>query len=1003
MTRTLRVLAASAFLIGIAHMPASMSAQQDDSQRRSNAAPARTNNVYIVQMLDLPVVSYEGGVNGLPRTKPDRGRKIDPQDGNVRAYGSYLNSRHNQALAAVGGGRKVYDYQYTYNGFAAELSESQAEALRSVSGVLSVTKDEMVFANTSSTPEFLGLTAPGGLWEQLGGVGSAGEDVIIGIVDSGIWPENASFSDQTGTNGNGSKGGKLGYQQIPGWHGKCTPGEAFNASDCSQKLIGATYYNAAWGGSAALEAERPWEFMSPRDYNGHGTHTASTAGGNSGVVAPGAASVFGPMSGMAPRARIAVYKALWSTQDGSTASGYPSDLVAAIDQAVADGVDVINYSIGGTTSNFLDPAEVAFLFAADAGVFVAAAAGNSGPTTGTVIHPSPWVTTVAAGTHSRNGEGSVTLGNDATYTGASLATPVGPAPFIDSTAAGLPGADATAVALCFAASDNMGVAVLDPAKVAGKIVLCDRGVTARVAKSLAVLEAGGVGMILVNTSASSLNADFHFVPTVHLAHTDRAAVKAYAATAGATARINQAGIVHNVPAPFTAAFSSRGPLTAGGGDLLKPDVIAPGQDILAAVAPPANAGQSFALYSGTSMSSPHVAGVAALLRDLHPEWSPMAIKSALMTSGSDVLDGPNTNAAVIFRQGAGHIRPNSAASPGLIFDSDVNDWLAFLCGTTTGVNPSACSALVAAGYSLDPSDLNVASIAIGDLTGGQTIHRRITNVGLTAATYTASFTGLAGLNVTVNPPSMTLESGQTRSFSVRITRNTAAVNAYTGGQLTWSDGVHNVRVPVVVRPLALVAPAQVTGTGGPISYDVRFGFSGPFSATARGLIPATTSDHTVTDDPEDSFDPAGKGVTAIDFTVPAGTTFMRFNLFDTNVSPASDIDLYLLKDGAVVGSSGGATSNEQISVVNPSGAYTLYLHGFNVPGTATATLFSWLLGSTSVGNMTVTAPATAVQGESGTINLTFNGLAPATKYLGSVAYSGAAGLPNPTIVRVDTP
>ena len=231
--------------------------------------------------------------------------------------------------------------------------------------------------------------------------------------------------------------------------------------------------------------------------------------------------------------------------------------MAAIDQAVADGVDVINYSISGTRTNFRDPVEIAFLFTADAGVFVAASAGNSGPASSTVAHPGPWLTTVAAGTHNRDGAGSVTLGNGMTYEGASVATAVGPAPLVDSTAVGLPGADPSAVALCFAAVDNGGVAVLDPEKVGGKIVVCDRGVTARVNKSLAVQEAGGVGMILVNPSANSINADFHFVPTVHLQNTDRAAVKAYAATAGAMATINQATIVYNAAAPFTASFSSR--------------------------------------------------------------------------------------------------------------------------------------------------------------------------------------------------------------------------------------------------------------------------------------------------------------------------------------------------------------------------------------------------------------------------------------------------------------
>ena len=248
--------------------------------------------------------------------------------------------------------------------------------------------------------------------------------------------------------------------------------------------------------------------------------------------------------------------------------------------------------------------EISFLFAADAGIFVAESAGNDGPTASTVAHPGPWTTTVAAGTHNRDGQGSVTLGNGTTYNGASIATKVGPAPLVNASAVGVAGANPANLALCFTAGDNGGTAVLDPAKVAGKIVVCERGVNARVNKSLAVQQAGGVGMILVNTSANSINADFHFVPTVHLPVDDRVAVETYAATAGATATINQSTIVFNAPAPFTASFSSRGPLRAGGGDLLKPDVIAPGQDILAAVAPPGQAGLSFNLLSGTSMSSP---------------------------------------------------------------------------------------------------------------------------------------------------------------------------------------------------------------------------------------------------------------------------------------------------------------------------------------------------------------------------------------------------------------
>jgi len=970
------------------------------SSAATSAAPE--TGTYIVQMIQDPAVSYDGGVAGIPATKPGKGKKIDPTSPNVARYVDFLRAEHGKSLAKVGGGAKLYDYAYTYNGYSARLSENQAAQLEKQSDVVSVTPDEVVTMDTSSTPDFLGLTAPGGLWDQLGGTGDkkttgAGENIIIGIVDSGIWPESKSFSDRDAD-------GKLVFQQIPGWHGKCTPGEQFNASMCGQKLIGAQWFNAAWGGDAALEADRPWEFMSVRDYNGHGSHTAPTSGGNFGVPATGPAAVFGKVSGMAPRARIAAYKALWSTQDASTASGRTADLVAAIDQAVSDGVDVINYSISGTTTNFADPVEVAFLFAADAGVFVAASAGNSGPTTGTVAHPGPWITTVAAGTHNRDGRGSVTLGNGATYNGASVATKVGPAPLIDSTAAGLPGADPTKVALCYAAADNDGTAVLDPAKVAGKIVVCDRGVTARVNKSLAVQQAGGVGMILLNPSPSSINADFHFVPTVHLDSPDRAAVKAYAATAGATATINPAQIVYNAAAPFTASFSSRGPLTAGGGDLLKPDVIAPGQDILAAVAPPGNAGRDFNLYSGTSMSSPHVAGLAALLMQKHPDWSPMAIKSALMTSGYDVLDGPSTNPLVIFRQGAGHVKPNSAADPGLVYDNGFNDWLAFLCGTTTAVGPASCTALENAGFSLDASDLNEPSIAVGDLAGVQTVKRKVTNVGSSAATYNASVTGMAGITTVVSPSSLTLAPGETKAFTVAFTRTTATLNAYVGGQLTWTDGTHAVRSPIVVRPVALAAPAAVSGTGGPIGYQVTFGYDGAFTASARGLVAPTITPGTVPDDPGDSFAPGGPGTVAIPVTIAAGTTHARFSLFDADVGAGSDIDLYVYRGTTLVGSSGSGTSAEEVNLRNPAAdTYTVYVHGFAVTGTSPFKLYTWLLGSAAAGNMTVTAPAAATIGGTGTVTLTFTGLAPATKYLGSVAYGGTAGMPNPTIVRVDTP
>ncbi|HWJ06439.1 MAG TPA: S8 family peptidase [Steroidobacteraceae bacterium] len=975
-----------------------------------------TNNTYIVRLAELPVSAYDGSIKGYQATKPKKGQKIDPYSPAVVNYKSYLESRHDAALARVGGGKKLYSYGYVLNGFAADLTEAQAEKLRGTPGVLSVEKDEVLQLDTSSTPAFIGVGGDDGVWAT---TGAKGENVIIGIVDGGAWPEHPSFSDRTDANGNGTKEGKLGYQQIPGWNGRCVPGEAFTAANCNQKLIGARYYNAGWGGNAGIDAQLPWEYNSPRDYGGHGTHTATTAGGNAGVQATGLAAALGKISGIAPRARIAAYKVCWQTPSGG--SCFSSDSVAAIDQAVADGVDVINFSISGSRTSFLDSVEVAFLFAADAGVFVATSAGNSGPTTSTVAHGGPWLTTVANGSHNRNGVGSVTLGNGMTINGASFANATAELPLVRSRDVGLPGVDANKLALCFGTTDGPtdtlphdNTPLLDPAKVAGKIVVCERGSNVLVNKSQNVANAGGAGMVLLNTptSAATQLAILHVIPTVHVGpgagNADYTAINAYAQTPGATAKINQSQPVYNVVAPITSSSSSRGPLLAGNGDHLKPDVMAPGTDVLAGVAPPGNSGKLFDLYSGTSMASPHVAGLAALFKELYPSWTPMMIKSAIMTTGYDALDGgtpaPNTNPVLIFRQGAGHIDAKKAINPGVVYNHGFNDWLAFLCGATTGVAPATCTALSNAGYSTDPSDVNVPSFAIGDLAGKQTLKRRVTNVSGGPLTLNATLTGMAGFTVVVAPSTLTLANGQTKEYTVTFTRTSATLNAYTGGQLTWTGGGYAARSPIVVRPVALAAPTQVESTGQNTSYDVRFGYDGAFSATARGLVPATLTSGSVADDPDDgSCSLTAKNAQQIPVTIPAGTTHARFSLFDADVAPGgTDLDLCVFLGTTAVGSSGSGTSAEEVNLLNPAaGDYTVVVHGWGVAGTSPFKLHTWLLGSAAAGNMTVTAPATAVTATSGTISLGFTGLTAGTKYLGSVVYGGAAGMPNPTIVRVD--
>ena len=979
---------------------------------------------YVVTLVQAPAAGYEGDIAGYERTKPAKGKKYDSTTQAVAKYTGLLVGQHDALLAKVGGGAKLYDYVHSVNGFAAELTAAQADKLAGMGSVLSVEKNEMLSLDTSSTPDFLGLTKPaneGGLWAK----GITGEGVVIGIVDGGFWPESPSYSDRTGTGPNG-QAGKLAYQQLPGWNGKCQPGEAFNASMCNQKVIGARFYTAGVG-----ETNIPdYEFASPRDYGGHGSHTSSTAGGNSGVQATGDAAGFGKISGMAPRARLAIYKACWVLPGSPSGSCSSLDTTAAIDQAVADGVDALNYSISGTSTAFTNSVEVSFLFAAEAGVYVSASAGNSGPTAGTVAHPSPWITTTAAGTHNRDGVGTLEI-DSAIYNGASSAATAVTAELVDAETAtnpayvlpnpipaSYPTTIPDAVRLCTPGA-------LDPAKVAGKIVVCDRGIIGRIDKSLAVHEAGGDGMVMVNTSPNSINADLHFVPSIHLQDTDRAAVKA-AAAAHKQATISVGTIVNNAAAPFTASFSSRGPITAGGGDILKPDIMAPGQDILAVVAPPGNHGRNFDLYSGTSMSSPHMTGLGALLKQAHPDWSPMMIKSAFMTTSYQTLSTGGASDYSPFNWGAGHVDPNKAIDPGLVFDSNFADWINFLRGQKLVTSP---------GVALDASDLNSASIAIGDLAGIQSVSRTAKSVGSESETYTRSVVGLTGITVDA-PASFTIAPGATQAWTATFTRtDAAALGTYKTGFIVWTGNKgHVVKMPVVIRPVALAAPVEVSaagGTGGTgsVTYDTKSGFTGDLSYGILGLQAATKFDNTIGTDPACSFDTThpddmvtANKATVNSFTTPADAKLIRFQTFQSDASAsAHDLDMFVYRAPpapapevyTLVLTSGGGDTNEVTTSTSAGSLATgarfkVYMHACGVDGSGTFTLFAWALTGTASNAFTTVPATTAVSiGQTVPTTLGWTALAAGNRYLGRVQYNASALPPasNPvaqTIVTVST-
>jgi len=439
----------------------------------AGAAPSNAESgMYLVQFTGAPIAAYAGGVNGIAATKPTPGAKLDPKAWNYGAYRDYLRAKRNEVLgkAKVDKKKTVAEYDTVVNGVAARLTGAEVAKLRATQGVVRVWKNEVVKLDTISTPRFLGLDGPNGAWaRQFGDVSHAGEGTIIGVIDSGIWPESPSFAALPEPRPDADA-------IAAKWFGTCEPGDdpTEEPVTCNNKLIGARAYDL---GSVPVADE---DFHNARDFDGHGSHTASTAAGNNNVPAVINGVEIGRASGMAPAARIAAYKVCYELPDGSTANCGAIEAVAAIDDAVADGVDVINYSIGGSTGTITDLLHQAWFNAAAAGVFVSTSAGNSGPDPSTVAFNSPWTTTVAASTHDRQFSKSVTLGNGQTFTGAGVGPAVPSSPLIDSVSAGLAGADPTQVELCF---EN----TLDPAKVTGKIVLCRRGVNDRIAKSLARL------------------------------------------------------------------------------------------------------------------------------------------------------------------------------------------------------------------------------------------------------------------------------------------------------------------------------------------------------------------------------------------------------------------------------------------------------------------------------------------------------------------------------------
>jgi len=996
-----RILAA---LAGAGVVAASLSTPATAAPDPAPTAPpvALADGNYVVIFRQAPSTTYEGGVDGYAATKAPRGKSFEHSRTAVQRYEAYLKTQQTTALASVSA-QPLESYATVINAATVQLTAEQAADLLQRKDVLAITPDEERAPDTVSSPEFLGLEgANGNVWAQTGGTAKAGAGTVVGVIDTGYWPESASFAGSRMTTAksvsaaapgpvystakaSGGAKATLFYKADGGtFTGACVAGDEFPADTCNTKVISARYFDTGFVNSVKHKDWSPAEFRSARDGDGHGSHTASTAAGNYGVPMVIEGRDFGTGSGMAPAAKLAIYKVCWEDTDPDTGGCYTSDSVAAINQAVIDGVDVINYSISGATNTVVDAVEYAFYGAASAGVFVAASAGNSGPGASTVAHNSPWVTTVAASTHALY-EGTVQLGaGGPVYKGASISDtglPTQTATVL-STSAGAPGAATDAVRLC-------GPSSLDPAAVTGKIVVCDRGVYDRVAKSAEVKRAGGVGMILTNVTPGSLDADLHSVPTVHVDEVAGAAVKAYLNGGGTTTALlpgNQTGVV--TPVPQIAGFSSRGPALANDSSLLKPDIAAPGVSVVAAVAPPSGSGRSFDLYSGTSMSSPHIAGLGALYLGVHPTWSPAAVKSAMMTTAYDLKNPNGTAATNPFAQGAGHVDPTRFFEPGLVVESGVADWAKFFTG----------QGLPLAAEGIDPSDLNYPSIAVGQLPGSRTITRTFTAV--TPGTYTVAV-AVPGFDITTSAASLTFgAAGEKKSLDITFTRSTAPLAAWATGFVTLT-GPEVVRMPVALRPVSVSAPAEVSGTGASGSVDVTVGagFTGNLQVQQGGFAPGTVQTGSLA---------PGETLEYV-VTIAAGTSLARFDLDAAN--DGADLDLYVYRMNAagtalvaVAGQSATGSADERVDLRNPAaGKYYVVAEGFaNAAGESTAafTQTDYLVTpATTLGALTVTPnPVPVTQGAESTFQVSWSGLDPATPYLGWVGYDGALA---PTIISVN--
>ncbi|KAJ3692755.1 hypothetical protein LUZ60_011850 [Juncus effusus] len=717
-----------------------------------------------------------------------------------------LQEQHHGILSSILGSSEeakrsiIYSYKHGFSGFAALITQSQAAQLANLPGVVRVVPNSILSLHTTRSWDFMHLSPQ--ISEGLLSKSNSGQGSIIGILDTGIWPESESFKDLHMVG------------EIPSkWKGKCVEGQNFTISNCNRKIIGARWYLKGYEAEyGKLNMNDTLEFLSPRDAVGHGTHTSSTAAGVPVADASFIGLARGLARGGASNAHLAIYKVCWASGECSSA-----DILSAFDDAIHDGVDVISISLGQSPplpAYVDDILAVGSLHAVSKGITVICSGGNSGPYPQTVINSAPWVVTVGASTIDRTFLSRIVLGNNISFVGETL----------------YPGKNrdklykivyAENVAASDASDSNArscNIGSLNATLVKGNVVLCFQTRAQRMASVAAetVRNSNGVGVIFAQFLTRDTTSSFD-IPCLQIDFESGTSVLSYITTTrNPMVKFTFVKtIVGELMAPDIAYFSSRGPSSLSP-FVLKPDIVAPGVNILASWSPAQPLSTTtgpvqFKIESGTSMACPHISGIVALLKSVHPTWSPAALKSALITTaytkdeyGFEIVEeGSSYKRANAFDFGGGHVDPNKALDPGLIYDSGLNNYIHFLC--SLGYNNSAISLITNHKTTCQNShksvkNLNLPSIIVPKLRDSLTVSRIVTNVGNVDSVYKSRVEAPKGVEIEARP-NVLIFNQTVEKLKFRVTfRAKLKVNGrYLFGSLIWEDGIHVVRIPIAVR------------------------------------------------------------------------------------------------------------------------------------------------------------------------------------------------------------